>query len=211
MEKVKKLDNRKLSLVLKPFEIRSFRADPNALIFHAETNVPQDMIDYIHNRISFAQKLKESIKPGAIPEGEMKAYDHALATAWKALEEKKYWRARSVLRSAPMMRVYELTASMPKGQIVGKFPNLMREATNMGHWNLLEPMILGDKLAALATGKKQIADSNSFNPEWGGYKVLKANGGKLNLTIDVPASGTYTLQLGLVAKDAAPVIVESRR
>jgi len=198
-----------LTLTLKPFEVRSFRTDLSAKISGAKTMIPKEMHDYIHSRISFAQKLRESISAGVIPEGVLAAYDNGLTIAWAALERKAYWRARSVLRSAPMMRVYEMTGLMPTGQIVGKFPNLMRSVGNMGHWNLLEPMIKGDDLIALASDKSKAGSSITFNPEWGGYQVLKSAGGKLLLNVDIPAEGNYTLQFGLVAAQAGPVMIKA--
>jgi hypothetical protein len=203
------LKNGKLTLSLKPFELISFRADPNAKITGSETTIPKAMHDYIHRRIAFAQNLRDSIPEGAIAKGELEDYDQALKVAWDALERKAYWRARSVLRSAPMMRLYELTGSMPEGQIVGKFPNLMRASNNMGHWNLLEPMISGDELMAMGTGKAEVKSSNDFNPEWGGYHVLNAAKGKLQINVDIPAKGNYTLQFGLVSKLVGPVIVKA--
>jgi hypothetical protein len=200
------LTDGRLVLTLQPFEIRSFRTSSRADIVDAKTSIPNEMHVAILSRLAFAQRLRETIADGTIPEESLKSFDDALATAWQALERKAYWRARSVLRSAPMMRVYELTGSMPEGQIVGKFPNLMRSADNMGHWKLLEPMISGDQLMALAD-RPDVVSSNRFNPEWGGFRVLQAKDGRLVLDLDIPATGLYTLQFGLVGTTAGPVIV----
>jgi hypothetical protein len=200
------LTDGRLVLTLQPFEIRSFRTSSRAEITAAKTSLPEEMHATILRRLAFAQTLRDRLTGDSVPTPILNAFDDALATAWGALESKAYWRARSVLRSAPMMRVYELTGSMPEGQIVGKFPNLMRSADNMGHWQLLEPMISGDELTALAD-QPEVVPSNRFNPEWGGFKVLNAKASKAVLDLDIPATGRYTLQFGLVADTAGPVIV----
>lgn len=196
-------------LYLEPYELRSFKTVNGADLKAVATTIPEEMRQYIYNRMAFAQNLRQQISAGAVPKKELAVYDVTLAKAWEALEHKAYWRARSLLRSAPMMRVYELTGAMPEGQIVGKFPNLMRPVGNMGHWNLLEPMLQGDELAAMVVGKPKIVSSNSFNQDWGGYKVIKSDNGKLTLEIKSKIKGNYTLQFGLVSDKPVPVIIKA--
>jgi hypothetical protein len=203
------LQDGKLTLELQPFELRSFSMPAGARIVSSKTTIPQAMHDYVHNRITFAQQLRESLTPDSLPAALLADYDEALATAWDALERKAYWRARTILRSAPMMRVYEQTGRMPDGQVVGKFPNLLREVENAGHWQLIEPLLKGDELIALAGADAQVVASTTLNPEWGGYQVLASTDGKLKLELDVPAEGLYALHLGLVAKETGPIMVQA--
>lgn len=199
----------KLTLELQPFELRSFAMPPGARLVGSRTTIPPAMHDYLRHRITFAQQLRESLAPDSLPAELLAAYDQSLATAWEALERKAYWRARTVLRSAPMMRVYEQTRRMPDGQVVGKFPNLLREVENAGHWQLVEPLIKGGELIALAGPDARIVASTTLNPEWGGYQVLASTGGKLKIAFDVPAEGLYALHLGLVAKETGPIMVQA--
>lgn len=202
-----------LTLALQPYELRSFFAPTGATLVGATTTVPEDRIQFVRDRIAFAQDLWQRFNgplAGTLDEEQLKAYHDYLTTAWDALAKGRYWRARVSLNAAPMRLAYEKIGALPEGQVVTRFPRLMQAVPRAGHWNLTESMLSAEQLASAAplTDGVHLVASTDFNPEWGGAKVLSTDGDALDVSLDIPADGRYALHVGHVAKTVGTGLAE---
>lgn len=185
-----------LVLDLQPYELRAFRAPSGARLVAAATRVPADRSESAKRRLAFAQNCADAL-PGIATQDEVAAFRGQLAAAWDAVAAGHWWRVRTALAMAPALSGYEALASLPEGQLVTTFPNLLQERPNEGHWLPRRPVTAAAALASPRNGG--LADSTSLNPEWGGTQVLMSSDGQLEIELAVPADGLYALRLGHVA------------
>ena len=206
------LPDGKLQLDLAPYELRSFRAPKGTAIASVQTDLPPERVLFVKRRLAFAQELADAITTGAfagnISVAEREAYLKTLSAAWVAFGRGHLWRARTALSMAPMMVIYEKLGRMPDGQIVTRFPGLLSPKPD-GYYIRGEAMLGGDDLAAMlpAGSKAQVEDSQIWNGEWGGGRVVRATEGVLELELETPAAGNYSLSIGHVADKAGVTTV----
>ena len=197
---------------LEPFGLRSFRAPQGATIIHATTNVPADRVAFVKGRVEFAQQVADAITTGAyqrnVTATERDTFVKRLAEAKAAFAQGHYWRARVLLSMAPMMQVYQSVSGLPEGQVVSRFPDLLRPETG-GFYALPRPMLgAKDLLSGLPEASQPaLVDSSTWNPEWGDTPVAGAKNGRLELTVPVPSEGPYHLAIGYVAQAAGTITV----
>jgi hypothetical protein len=194
-----------LSLELQPYELRAYRAPSGERIVSATTVIPEDKLQAVRNRLAFAQDIAADLaKPpdrSAVDEHERTTFLNQLNAAWNAYSQGYFWRTRTALSMAPAFRVYLDLAKLPEGQIVTAFPGLLQAQPNEGEWLPKRPVITAETFqhwVPVGTPAR-LKPSTEINPQWGGGQVLMADSGTLSLDLDIPADGTYTLNLGHVA------------
>ncbi|MET3871999.1 hypothetical protein J3R74_001869 [Puniceicoccus vermicola] len=198
-------ENGKLTLELEPFALRSFRTSSDARIQAAVTSVPERAINWIRRRLAFAQRVADQIQKGvfadSISADEQKVYRIELDAAWKAVEEQSWWRARTILTSAPMMAIYEQVGPYPEDQVKTQFPNLL-ESLLTDRYAPDEPFSDAEALVKSLIGEGGSEESESYNPEWKFAQVVKNLSDGLRFEIEIPAAGFYSLRLGHVAEES---------
>ncbi len=203
------LANAKLALDLQPYELRAFRAAVDAKITAVTTICPPDKVDAAKTKLAFAQDLHNLLAEPqwkkAVPPEAQADFERQLDAAWEAFKTGSYWRTRTALTQTPALKVYDALARLPKGQFVTEFPGLLKGRPNEGHWLPRRITLQGEGLATLASDPKMTI-SAEMNPEWRDGQVLMAKDGALELDLDVPASGLYSLTLGHVAAETGTTV-----
>lgn len=200
---VQAVDGR-LTLELKPYELQAFRAAPGGRIVSAETKVPEDRVRFVQERLEFARKLVADMTDGPFADSfaakDKQTFKQRVELAEAALKDKSYWRARTLLASAPMVKVYEKFGEYPAGQVLAQFPNVLSDSAT-DRFDPAEPFVDAKALhAALASGAQaELVDSATFNPDWRFSEVVRSGSGRLEFDLPVPVPGRYRLSLGYVA------------
>lgn len=198
------LDHGKLTLTLAPYELRAFRAPAKAVIGSAMQTVPEDRIEFVRRRLAYAQDLAGNMEQGAFAASftaeQKTGFARNLDAAWTALQSKAYWRARTLLASAPMMAVYEKLGDYPERQVIAKFANMLANMPT-DRFEPEEPFMDAAALLAAqaAGGDAKLTASETFNAEWRFAQVLESSGGGIELDLDVPVAGYYQLSVGHAA------------
>jgi|GEM_PF-1775919 len=205
-------ENGTLTLRLEPWELRAFSAPKRGAIAEAHTSVPQEAIRFVRERLAFAEDCRKEMESGAFRQSftpeEKAVFSRHLETAWEALSHDAWWRARTVLSSAPMMAVYEKLGNYPARQVEARFPDRL-EPLKADRFDpdepfldaaALEPLVLAESGAAMAR-------SEEFNPLWSFVKVIRSGPEGIVLELDVPAPGPYRLSVGHVAEKPGTMAV----
>jgi hypothetical protein len=131
-----------------------------------------------------------------------------LDQAWTAFQNKAYWRARTLLSSAPMVRIYEKFGEYPEGQVLAQFPNSLTDSPT-DRFDPVEVFTDAEALfASVVPGSEaKLVDSASFNPEWKFNQVVRSAGKGVEFDLTVPSPGTYKLSLGYIAETAGVMTV----
>ncbi|MFZ2654502.1 MAG: hypothetical protein WAX69_06260 [Victivallales bacterium] len=193
-----------LRIELAPYELKSFKCRRGARIISAQTDIPNEIVNFVKDRLAFVRDLEGQVMSGSrqddLTTAEKKALSEGASQAWQAFQRGYYWRARTVLSSAPMMHAYVKLGTMPGGQVVTRFPDKLEEKPGV-YYIFGEPLIRADEIQKMLSSdaKTDLVDSRSIHPEWGGDKVLLCKGGQFSFDLDVPADGPYVLSLGHVA------------
>lgn len=194
-----------LTLDLQPYELRAFRAEKGALIRTAETKVPEERVKFVEKRLAFAQDLVAKMTSGPFKDSftdEQKAvFRKKLDQATEAFQNKAYWRARTLLSSAPMVRIYEKFGEYPEGQVLAQFPNSLTDSPTDRFDPVEEFTDAAALFAAVVPGAgATLVDSATFNPEWKFNQVVQSAGRGVEFDLNVPSPGTYKLSLGYISK-----------
>jgi hypothetical protein len=196
-----------LSLELRPYELRAFKASPGAAIIAAATAVPAERIEDARNRLAFAQNLERRLAgplENCLAASQAKAYRRQLDAAWKAMAERHCWRVRTALSMAPALAVYQGLSEIPAGQEHATFPGFLLESAVDDHWMPRKPVLTADRL--VSPRNAGVVDSSTFNPAWHGSKTLLSAHGLLDIELEIPADGIYSLNIGAVAKGRGPTV-----
>ncbi|HEY3379660.1 MAG TPA: hypothetical protein VGL77_19465, partial [Armatimonadota bacterium] len=194
----------RLTLTLQPFQLRTFRTGNGAAITAADTRVPQERIDFVKARLTYAQNVADAVTTGvyvgSVSAEEKVAYLANLHVAWEAFQHAQYWRARTALALAPMMVVYEKLGSYPPAQVNTRFPGVL-EYARTDRFDPPEEFVDAQTLFAQRAPDcaAKLLDSESYNPEWRFTKVVSSAQGVLEFDLPVPAKGQYRLSVGHVA------------
>ena len=194
-----------LALDLKPYELRAFRAPQVAALIGAEVVVPPERIEFVRGRLAYAQDLAAKMESGifssSFSDTEKAEFRKHLDEAWGAFQSKSYWRARTLLASAPMMAICEKFGDYPTGQVLAQFTKVLADVPT-DRFDPGEPFTDAAALfAALVPGSgAELVDSQTFNSEWRYAQVVRSGKAGLDFDLDVPAAGLYRLSLGYVAE-----------
>ena len=194
-----------LSLQLRPYELRAFKTSTGTAIAATSTRVPAERIEDVKNRLAFAQDIEQRLEgplAKCFAAAQCQAYRRQLEAAWEAIEQRHFWRVRTALSMAPALAIYKDLAEIPPGQEHAAFPGLLLESGAGEHWIPRKPVLTADHLLR-STG---LVDSSTFNADWKGSKTLLSNSGLLEIELAIPADGTYSLNVGAVAKDRGPTV-----
>lgn len=191
-----------LTLDLAPYELRAFRAPAGARITGAETTLPDGYLDGIKDQLVHGRQVERKITTGDfaanVTDAQRQRYQTQLAKAWDAFGQGRYWRARTLLQSAPMMAVYDQLGRLPDGQVVTRFPDMLQY--NPGdRYEPDFPVLTGEALQQAALDTSPVADSASYDADWQGATVIQARNGKLVFELPLTAAGPYRLTIGHVA------------
>lgn len=195
-----------LTFALDPFELRVFRAPPGSRILTTRTDAAPETIAFVRERLAYAQELAQAIRSGvwkdSFSASDQTAFGKRLDLAWTAARDGAWWRARTVLGSAPMMTVYEKTGHLPAGQVETRFPNQL-EALRGDRFDPDDAFNDATALLALRApgGDAALTASESFNPDWPFVEVVASAAGVLEFDLPVPAPGRYTLSVGHVGAE----------
>ncbi|OAM90596.1 hypothetical protein OH491_02220 [Termitidicoccus mucosus] len=206
------MKNGSLKLKLEPYQLLSFEAPAGAVIRSARVAVPEEKIAFVRGRLAFARGLLDRIERGPFKESlsgrERRRCRDITDEAAEAFARGAYWRARTLLSSAPMMAAYEKTGRYPDGQVETRFPNLMENLAG-GRFEPDDPFIDADALArsCVPGGCGGLVDSETFNPEWRFARVATAKAGVIEVELEAPAPALYQLYIGHVARAAGPITV----
>lgn len=194
------VEDGRLVINLAPYELRAFAAPKTAGIVGWEVVVPDDRIRHLRERLAFAQQIEGDLAGREEPDA--MEYREALETAWTAFRDGHYWRTRTVLSSAPMMKVYEQFGRYPKEQVYSRFSGIL-EQTQSGRFEPEEPFTGGKELFAdvSSTGEVNLVDSSEFNPAWQFTPVVRSTGGSMTFEVEVPVNGYYQLKVGYVGTE----------
>ena len=195
-----------LRLELLPYELRAFKTTANAEIASTATTVPNDKIEAAWYRLAFAQDLAMRLDGDlakAFTADERAGFRTQLAAARQAMQDRHPWRVRTALSMAPALAIYKELAAVPVGQNHATFNNLLQEDPE-GHWIPRKPVIQADKMTSSRNGG--LVDSAVFNPAWSGSPTLRSKDGQLELSLDIPADGPYSLEIGMVATETGVTV-----
>lgn len=203
------VDNGKLSIALPPYALLAFRAEDGAAVTSAAVKVPETEILRVRNLLSQAQAVDRELSDGAasaFTADEFAAFKKTLGEAWDAFQQGHYWRARTALGMGKMRQVYTKLGKMPDGMRHTQFPDMLSlvKSSKGAHWQFVWPLHNAEELTALAG---TLVPSTEFNPDWHSFTVLRSRNGALEVELDTPAEGSYTLELGLVAKKRGVIAV----
>ncbi len=201
----------KLVLNLPAYGLKSFRAAADAQLGVVTEHLPEKKIDYARQRLAFAQTLRDKLNTDAaatVTENEKKAFKIGLDRAWQAMSAGQTWRTVTELSRPDMLQVYNLMAQLPQGQIITRFPNLMKSEDKNQHYELLSPMIASDTLSKMQTvdSKAKLIPSEEYHPDWRGNDVLTSDAGVIKLYLDIPADGPYVIHLGHIASTTGAIV-----
>lgn len=206
--------NGKLTIALKPYQLRAFRAAPGTRITDAETLVPTERIEGVRRQLAFCQQLADAIttgkRQGDVTDAQRRAFVTNLAAAWDAYAHRHYWRARTALAMAPMIAVYDRLATWPAGVLQRRSSlNLLTTEVRDKLLPPAVPMRMAEELSQdlAANTRTRLVDATVFDPEWTFTKVLVCDGGELALDLQVPVPGRYRLSIGHVADNDGAAIV----
>ncbi|HEY3376763.1 MAG TPA: hypothetical protein VGL77_04645, partial [Armatimonadota bacterium] len=199
-----------LALTLQPYQLRAFKMAKRARITGCVQQVPAEQIELVKNRLVACQTLANAItgpRKDDVTDTERSAFLRQLARAWDAFKHDQYWRARTALSMTPMITVFAKLASYPNGQLHRSQADMLMTQNAMRGEVIPEPMLTAEALSKLvaAGGKTTLADSASYHADWQHTTVLQTADGTLDIDLQAPTDGKYTLSLGTVS--GAPVTI----
>lgn len=196
----------RIVLTLKPYELQAYKAPAGTKIVSASTAVPEDRIEFLKKRLTYAQGLLDEMATGifkdSFSQSQKDDYRKTLDESWKAFQAKSYWLTRTLLSSAPMMAVYEKFGAYPEGQVKARFTNAL-ENVDADRFEPNEPFLNAEtlmKTIAASSGAK-LVPSEQFDPEWKFIKVVQSGAQGLPLELEVPVPGYYQLSVGFVGSE----------
>lgn len=197
------VDGSKFVINLPPFGLLAYRAPLGTQLGAISENVPSEDVTYARQRLAFAQDLMHklgTLAGDSIGSIEKKDYKAGLDAAWKAMSNGKTWRTVVELSRPNMVQVYNDMSIKPSGLWITRFPDMMISEDRKQHFELLSPMYRPDELVKMLSSSSpaKLVASNTYNADWRGMQVLKADNGSMQLQLDIPADGPYVIQLGQV-------------
>lgn len=198
-----KLDGEVLSITLAPFQLIAFKTDKGAKITTAKSIVPKSRIELVKRRLTFCQQLANSITEGKrkndVSEKDKKAFLKQLDIAWEAFKKGHYWRARTVLRTTPMLKVFEALAQFPPHLLKRKSSVTLLKTESSNRYSPVKASMLTAvdiRKRMPDTTQVDLIESESFDPDWRFTKVLKTKDGTLTANLKIPYAGKYQLSIG---------------
>ncbi|MBC2602594.1 hypothetical protein [Puniceicoccus vermicola] len=190
----------RLVVRLEPYALQSFKAPHEAKIVDADIAVPTEQIVLLENRLATIRELGAEIEDREDDAAE--EYRSRMALAEQALEDGAFWRARTLMASAPMIKIYDDLGSFPEGVVHVRYPNLL-EQTVAGRYDPDSPFLdAEDLLGDLETTQGiELVDSSVFDPDWSYTPVIRSEAGSLTFRLDVPVNGFYRLSFGYVVTE----------
>jgi hypothetical protein len=192
----------RLVLDLDSYELRAFRAPPGARLAGAAVAIPADYRVGIQDRLVAARQVEKEITSGrfraSVTDGERSRFQETLARAWNSFGEGRLWSARTLLASAPMMKLYDRIGRLPDGQVVTRFSDKLTFVPG----DRFEPdfPLLAEETLKTAAPAAPTAASATYHPEWAGETLVESQNGTLAIQLAVPASGPYRLVIGHASK-----------
>jgi hypothetical protein len=204
----------RLTLALKPYQLRAFKAPRRAALVSAETHVPQDRIQRVKDRLAFFQQLGCDITTGIrrldVTEAERTAFQQQLDTAWNAFQHGQYWRARTALSHASVVALCAKLAVWPDNMLDRRMGlGLLRTENRNIDQPSAVPMLDAQALAGMLVSKQDVrlVSSATYHRDWTSSTVLASDTGVMDFEMQVAVPGRYRLSLGHVADHHGAITV----
>jgi hypothetical protein len=108
------VNNGVLRLALAPYELRAFRAAPNASLGRITMTIPPPDLERVRAQVRWLQELESSVVTLALlNEGQRATLRKASAEATTALAEGRLWRARTLLEHHSLQEIYSRVKRAP--------------------------------------------------------------------------------------------------
>lgn len=181
-----------LVLQLQPYELQAFRAPADAAIGGVTTEVPQTARDHATALVEFLEQTATAAQADTLGaplrDGDVALLAERAATARQALDQGRFWRARTMVENHQLRRLYERIKRQP--------PNLRQNGNPVAPKDAL----LADTLVKrLTQGSGRLVPSQELAPYWAGEQVLVSNDEVLEFTLDTPVDALYGISIGRVA------------